>query len=259
MAVASAFPSFSVFRFWTSRARQQPRLLNICARPASAQQVINIHGSQASSCLWRAHYVVASTRQRHASHTTLPATKCVLVQSMGAAPRNSAHMRHYDQAHRKQINLQNHRYYAQDPKAEAKKRQKSEYDRAYRLANPERIKARVVAWQLANREKVTTYARTWKKENPDKWAEIHKRSLEKHEAKVRVRHKRIVHCKECNYACGITSMQSHAERTGHRISDKHTHRCHECKRWYAARAYLIRHGNLKGHAIDPETTPEQED
>lgn len=47
--------------------------------------------------------------------------------------------------------------------------EKKAIDRAYYLANRERIKASVKAWQCANHEKALGYKRKWKSDNPRCW------------------------------------------------------------------------------------------
>jgi hypothetical protein len=114
--------SFSMFRFWTSTTRRDPRPLDLRAWSFSKRQGANIHGSQTAKCLQRAHHVCPSTRQRE---ITLPTTKCA-----SRAPKNRPHSLHYYHAHDRQINLQTCRHYSQGREAEPVKATSTEYSRA---------------------------------------------------------------------------------------------------------------------------------
>jgi hypothetical protein len=233
-----------MFRFWTSRTRPDPSLLKLCAWPLSIRQGVNIHSSQATKCLQRAHHVGPSTQQRQTTRIALPATKCVLVKAISRAFRNRTHSLHCYRTHGKQTNLQNRRHYSQGREAEPMKVGSAEYHRV---------------WRAANREKTYGFYQKWRAKNPERWQEIQDRTREKNKAKHQAYYKEIVYCKECNHACARNNMHTHSESSGHQVSDRHTHQCHECKRWFAKRGFLVRHGTLKGHTVDPQPSSEQKD
>ncbi len=77
----------------------------------------------------------------------------------------------------------------------ARKKRKSEYNRIYREAHKEEIRAKNKTWAEANAEYLTEYHRNWKKANPDKIKAKNQRYQEKNRDRILAKERERWHTK----------------------------------------------------------------
>jgi hypothetical protein len=257
MAVVFALESFFMFKFWTFRSGMYPKLTQLCAWPTSRLPWKGVN--HVDNCIGRAHSTLLKADQVDAS---TPANSARIVPAIKRV-RVFSRQRYLAKCEKRRLS------YLKNRDAELAK------SKAYRQANPERYRERCrrsqrkyttnpnnrvkilaslkkYATNPNNKKKILARTAAWHAKNPEKVKATKDRSREKNKEKDRIKLAERVNCMQCNGSYNRGTLRRHAKTSGHRVSDNYNHQCHQCKRWFSQRGYLVKHGNTEGHTVDPQ-------